>query len=181
MNRFLALYMVLAASSLFGQQAALKKFVPKGFEILDSEKCDLNQDTFSDYILILKSKEESNDNSDLDRPLLIIEGSKNGALKLVERNDHVVLCFGCGGVFGDPYAAMTIKKNYFTIEHYGGSSWRWTKEITFKYDKRTRKYLLHKDAGESWNIADVNKREFHADNQQDWDKMEFKDYTDEDQ
>ena len=70
--------------------------------------------------------------SDTARHLLIIQGEKDGTFKIVANNDSIVLCFGCGGVFGDPYAGITVKDNYFSIEHYGGSAWRWTRIITFK-------------------------------------------------
>jgi hypothetical protein len=63
----------------------------------------------------------------------------------------VVLCKGCGRIFGDPYDGITIRKGYFSIEHYGGSSWRWTRIITFKYDLKSRNFKLHKDAGVSYH------------------------------
>src|SRR5436190_14825570 len=133
MKTYIIILLTLAVSqSIFAQQSQLKTFVPKGFKILDSAKCDINQDGFTDYIVVLKNDNEAV-GTEYSRPLLIIEGQKSNILKLAAKNDRLVLCFDCGGVFGDPYAAITVKKNYFSIEHYGGSNERWTRVVTFKY------------------------------------------------
>jgi hypothetical protein len=169
------LFILLISPAMFAQQSELKQFVPNGFKILDSEQCDLNQDGFKDYIVILKNENETIE-TELNRPLLIIEGKKGGVLKLVAKNEQIVLCFDCGGIFGDPYAGITVKKNYFSIEHFGGSNWRWTRVITFKYDKKLKKYILHKDAGESFSVFDLKKVEYQSNNKESWDKIEFENY-----
>jgi hypothetical protein len=169
------LLIFIISQTISAQNSELNSFVPKGFKILDSEKCDINQDDFTDYIVILKNDNETKE-TELNRPLLIIEGKKDGALKLVAKNEQIVLCFDCGGIFGDPYAGITAKKNYFSIEHFGGSNWRWTRVITFKYDKKLKKYILHKDAGESWHVFDLKKVEYQPYNKESWDKIEFENY-----
>lgn len=35
----------------------------------------------------------------------------------------------------NPYSGLTIKNGYFSVEHYAGSAWRWTRIPTFKYSK----------------------------------------------
>lgn len=169
------LFFIIISQVFYAQESKLKSFIPEGYKILDSTKCDLNQDGFTDYIVILKNDKETVE-SEMKRPLLIIEGNKTGTLKMVAKNDDVVLCFDCGGIFGDPYSGITVKKNYFSIEHYGGSNWRWTRIITFKYDQKSQKYILHKDAGESFHVANVNKREYQTFNKNLWDTTEFKNY-----
>jgi len=127
----------------------LGSFIPEGYVALAHTYGDLNKDKKDDVLLILKHIDEEK-NSDVNenpvsRPLLIIIRQKDGSLKQVARNDSVVLCFNCGGAFGDPYAGTTIKNGYFSIEHYGGSSWKWERIITFKYDKKGNTWLLHRD------------------------------------
>ena len=39
----------------------------------------------------------------------------------------------CGGIFGDPYVGISFKENVITINHYGGSAWRWTSNFTFRF------------------------------------------------
>lgn len=157
----------------------ITSFIPSGYSVLDSRTGDLNKDNYPDAILILKAKEEET-NEDLARPLLLLEGTASGNYKLLARNDSVVLCKGCGGIFGDPYDGITIKNGYFSVEHYGGSSWRWTRIITFKYDLKSQSFKLHRDAGVSYhNIAPKIKMETVVHNKEDFGKVRFEEFNNE--
>lgn len=155
-----------------GQYKNLKQFIPAGFTILDSASGDINKDGIKDLVLVLRNNYE-NLNADTTRPLLLLQGNGARQYKLLERNDHVVLCMGCGGVHGDPYQGITIKNGYFSIEHFGGSGWRWTRIITFKFDAKTRSFILHRDAGESWHISDPDKTTGNFFSKEDFDKLAF--------
>lgn len=136
------------------------KFVPENFEILDSVKGNLNNDNYDDYILVLKKKNEENtskygDNKPEKRPLLILIANSDGKFDLKARNDNSVLCIDCSGyIHGDSYVGVKIKDGYFSVEHYtvGGND-KWSKIITFKYDKIKDKWFLHQDGTEffGWN------------------------------
>jgi len=156
MNRFryCLLLQLLAISSIFAQGATkvdnIKEFIPEGFTLLDKASGNLNKDSYSDLVLVLQTKNKATEEDEV-RPLILLRGTASGKYKLLARNDSVVLCKGCGGVFGDPYDGITIKNGYFSIEHYVGSSWRWTRIITFKYDLKCKNFILHKDAGVSYH------------------------------
>jgi hypothetical protein len=132
----------------------LKPFIPANYAILKYETGDLNQDTYPDVVLVLKYNHEA-DSDQAARPLLILLGKKGGSLSLYARNDSVVMCKGCGGVFGDPFDGITVKGRYFSLEYYGGSRYRWNRFTTFKYDAVEKDFILHKDAGLSYD--DVQK------------------------
>ncbi len=153
-------------------------FIPKGYTLLDSATGNLNKDAHKDMVLILRNNAEKI-NSDTTRPLLLLAGKGNGLFTLMERNDHVVLCAGCGGVFGDPYRGITVKNGYFSIEHYGGSGWRWTRIITFKWDTATERFKLHRDAGVSFHTSDPNKQEEMTYRKQDFGKIFFNEFNNE--
>lgn len=128
----------------------LAPFIPDGYVVLGHAYGDLNKDKMPNDVLMILKKLDEEKTSDVNenveaRPLLIITRQKDGSLKEVMRNDSVVLCYNCGGAFGDPYAGITIKNGYFSIEHYGGSSWKWERIVTFKYDKKGNTWLLHRD------------------------------------
>lgn len=133
----------------------VKAYVPAGYELTAWASGDLNRDAFEDAVLIatkLGESEVADGDDELEpRPLLLLLGQADGSLKLAARNDHVALCDMCGGVFGDPLEGIAIKNGYFSIEHYGGSSWRWTRIITFKYDSEKENWFLHKDGGDSFH------------------------------
>ena len=178
MKTYLLLFLSLFLSELcFRQQTNLSSFIPAGWSILDTAKGDLNQDGIKDYIMILKNnKEADDDTSTMARPLLILQGQKGGKLILIAKNDHVVLCYHCGGVFGDPYDGIVVKNSFFSIQHYGGASEKWTRIITFKYDPKTKTYVLHKDGGDSFSPFEPEKKESFFYNKEHWDKMKFIDY-----
>jgi hypothetical protein len=173
---FLLLLIVTVGHVSYGQFQKLNDFIPDGFVILDSASGDINRDGIKDLVVIFKNNTE-NIHSDTARPLLLLQGNGRGQYKLMARNDNVVLCFGCGGIFGDPYAGITIKNGFFSIEHYGGSNWRWTRTITFSYDLKRKEFVLHRDAGYSWYIFKPKKRSLQLYNKQDFDRLYFSVYS----
>ena len=173
---FMLLFGILFTLHIKAQNASLfNKFIPKGYQLLDSKSGDLNQDGFTDYIIICKSPNE--DQEEMKRPLLILHGNSNGGLSLFKRNDNIVLCYVCGGVMGDPYTGMTLKKNYFSVEHEGGSSDKWSRIITFKYNLDDGSYYLHKDAGTNWSSFKPNKVHNDVYSKQLWGKALFSNYS----
>lgn len=133
----------------------IKGFIPKGYIALDLTKGDLNRDAFPDAILVLykKGEEKTSDVINLPekRPLLVLIGSSNKTYKQAARSDNAVYCVDCGGQMGDPFTGVSIKNGYFSVEHYGGSGWRWSRIVTFKYAPTEKRWLLHKDGGERFN------------------------------
>lgn len=129
----------------------LAAFIPKGYSILDTTSGDLNLDAYADMVLVLK-KDGEDTTSDVTehpekRPLVILTGQPDHTYKQAARNDNAVYCVDCGGMMGDPFTGVVIKNGYFSVEHYGGSSERWTRTITFKYAKADGYWYLHKDGG----------------------------------
>lgn len=175
-NLLLSLALLIVGPNSFGQYQTLQRFIPTDFTILDSASGDLNKDGIKDLVLILRNNYEKF-NYDTTRPLLLLEGNKFGQYRLIARNDNIVLCLNCGGVHGDPYQGITIKNGYFSIEHFGGSGWRWTRIITFKFDTKRKGFYLHRDAGQSWHTSDPNKTTENLFNKNDFDKLSFKRYS----
>lgn len=141
--------------SVINYKNQILKFVPPNYEILDSVKGNLNNDSYDDYILVLKKKSEETtsdyDNGKADkRTLLILVGNSENKLTLKARNDNAVLCIDCSGaIHGDSFEGVKIKNGYFSVEHYtvGGID-KWSKVITFKYDKTKDDWFLHQDGME---------------------------------
>lgn len=126
--------------------AALKPFVLPGYEILDVVTGFLDNDNREDAILILKvSGEDSITDSEPQRPVLLLTRNAAGNYTLVKRNDHLMMCRQCGGVFGDPYEKTEIEKNGFSISFYGGSNWRWGYDYQFIYDTAQKDWFLSRE------------------------------------
>lgn len=141
----------------------LKGFVPAGYSFLGGEKGNLNLDGYADIVLVLK-KDNEKETSDVvehpeKRPLLILIGQADKTYKLAARNDNTVYCVDCGGVFGDPFDGLTITNGNFSINHYGGSAWRWTRVITYKYSPADKNWYLFRDGSDSYHTSNPNKSE----------------------
>lgn len=170
------MFPVLLAHIGYAQKEAYRTFIPKGYSLLDTTTGDLNRDAYPDMVLILKIEHEQ-DSMDVSRPLLLLAGTPQKTYQLIGRNDSVVLCRTCGGIFGDPYQATVIKNGYFSIEHYGGSNWRWTRVITFKYDPASKQFKLHRDAGTSFHTSNPQKEEKQVHQPERFGKMTFSEYV----
>ncbi len=55
---------------------------------------------------------------------------------------------------GDPFMGIEIQDNGFTVFHYGGSAWRWSQDITFKYHSDEDVWLLERINAVSFHAAD---------------------------
>lgn len=159
----------------------IKSFIPENYSVLDTVSGNLNLDNYNDMILVLKKngEEKTSDvvNNPEKRPLLILIGEPNNKYKLAGRNDNTVYCIDCGGAMGDPFMGVVIKNGYFSIEHYGGSSWRWSRIITYKYSKDENNWLLHKDGNESFHASEPEKVEVTVKTTKDFGKVFFKDFN----
>lgn len=118
----------------------LASFIPPGYRVLPEGRAtgDLNGDGRPDKVLVLRPLlEDQPDRIDPDMPgriLLILLGTPTG-YTLAAQSSRIMLCRGCGGIYGDPFASLDIKNGILTISHYGGSSWRWSITSKFRYQQ----------------------------------------------
>ena len=159
MKKILLIALLFVAFKGIAQDKVLpgeaKPFILNGYEMMDYIKGDLNADKRPDAILILKVKGEDTLTGDsLKRPFILLLRQPNGKLKFATRNDDMVLCRQCGGVFGDPYAGTKIKHNGFTLNFYGGSSWRWAYEYRFNYNASKKNWMLTGERQDNYQSGD---------------------------
>lgn len=132
----------------------ISKFIPKSYTVINITSGNLNLDSFSDTILVLKKNgEESNQNQDR-RIILILIGQSKNSFKLEKRNDNAVFCYACGGRGGDPFGGIAIKNGLFSIEHFIAGGDHWEAVATFKYDKSKANWFLYKEGFESYRFND---------------------------
>jgi hypothetical protein len=189
------LFLFLFAAFSFGQNAktstvksetlteipaGLKEFVPAGYSFLGGEKGNLNLDKYADIVLVFKKDNEKETSDVVDhpekRPLLIFLGQSDGSYKLEARNDNTVYCVDCGGAFGDPFDSLTITNGNFSVNHYGGSSWRWTRIVTYKYSPADKNWYLFRDGSESFNALEPNKVTTEIKTVKNFGKVSFKQF-----
>jgi hypothetical protein len=139
----------------------LKAFVIKGYEVLGAAEGDVNGDGRKDAVLVLKQAGEDSLSYELaetaSRPLLLLTRDAGGRLKQAVRNDDLVLCAQCGGVFGDPWEGISISKGQIMINFYGGSNWRWSIQYVFAWQATAKDWLLVQERNISYHTSDPDK------------------------
>jgi hypothetical protein len=116
----------------------IEAFIPTTWFILDSAKGDFNADKLLDIVLVIANEKENVEDNfeyECNRAILILQKTKEGYI-LSSFTKEGVLCKQCGGIFGDPYAKIFLEENVLTINHYGGSNWRWTQDYTFRFQQK---------------------------------------------
>jgi hypothetical protein len=162
-------------------KSELSSFVSPGFMLLDSLAADLNADGRSDFLVVLQIQNEAElletSDSNVLRPLLILLRDAEGRLYEAARNANIVLCANCGGVMGDPYVGLSSEKSEFTIEHYGGSAWRWSNSTTFRYVPELRTWLLQRVVTESFHVNEPEKVERDIKTEKNLGRVRFEEFN----
>ena len=141
-------------------------FIPKGYYQLPEGRAtgDLNHDGRPDVVLAIAPTTEASQATAADeneanlppRLLLVLWRTATGyQLATVAR--RALLCRGCGGMYGDPFAGLDIAKGILSIYHYGGSSWRWTVTGKFRYQQSDFYHI-----GETFNLIHINAEDCSA-------------------
>jgi len=155
--------LVLGASAALAQTdevkvpAEIRPFIDKGKIAIALETGDLNADGRKDHVLVISEvvpEDAQWEEGAGARSVLILTRESNGSLALAARNDIVVYCKMCGGVFGDPFAGVTVAGTRFTINNYGGSNDRWSYTYTFAYSRRDNTWQLVRVEDESFHTLD---------------------------
>jgi hypothetical protein len=137
--------------------AEINAFIPKGFEVLELTTGDINLDKLPDYVLVCKNKKEAEDGG-LPRPIMLILQDANKKFKVAKKSEQLIMCAGCGGVMGDPFSGIAINKDgTFSVQHYGGSSWRWSKDATFRFDAIKNNWVLNLEKNITFHASDPEK------------------------
>src|SRR5215831_288286 len=137
--------------------AEVAPFIDSGAKAIALEKSDLNGDGRDDFILVLEKENPAKNSEDFpinQRPLLILLRGADGKLTAAKRNEKIVMCSQCGGVFGDPFEGVIAGPGTFSVEHYGGSSWRWKYSYKFNYSRIDK----------TWELVRVEEVNYHTSN-----------------
>ncbi|MCX6319502.1 MAG: hypothetical protein NTW29_19655 [Bacteroidetes bacterium] len=131
-------------------------FIPSGYDTMMTAKGDLNKDGVEDVVLCLKNfSEDSFDMDEEPKRILLVLIKKNNEYVLKGKSVNALMCRHCGGIFGDPFSGVAVEKGILMISHYGGSAWRWTELLKFRYQENGF-YLIGTTSDYFWNVSDCN-------------------------
>lgn len=166
----------------------LKPFVPMGYRVQYTVAGDLNRDTWPDRVVVLDTAAVLTDSLDqavvdritwFHRPLLLLLGEPGGAsYRLAARNDSVVDSRGAGPTGSeDTFQRVAIKKGYFSVEGAGGSSLRWYKVMTFRYDPADQHWYLHRIGQDNTHIDGDDDVEHEVSTPRNFGRVRFEQYA----
>ncbi len=138
--------------------AEVAPFVEKDTKAIALEAADLDGDGTQDFVLVLEHTQSKSEDEEGPRSLLVLTRGADKKLTLAKRNDHgVVYCRTCGGVFGDPFEGVETGLKTFTVNMYGGSSWRWAANYKFNYSRIDKTWQLVRAEDISYHTSDPDK------------------------
>ncbi len=145
---FATCFMALTACGVKSEQKTKALLIPEGFEIMDTDTITIVTDTY--VVNALKHEAEdslSNINTEPVRPISILKSVKGAEFELIARNDSIILCQQCGGLYGDPWDGIYTEEDAFSVHHMGGSNNRWTRDLKFQYNSEKGGWFLISDRG----------------------------------
>ncbi len=113
----------------------ITSFIPSGYDTIATAKGDLNKDGRDDIVMVLYDKRDDTVSIGAEgySRLLIVLFKTDEGWSVAIKSANIIMCKTCGGVYGDPFNQIDIKNGIITIDHYGGSNWRWAYTNKFRY------------------------------------------------
>lgn len=123
---------------------SLSDFVPRGWSVETEVSGDLNGDGTTDIAAVLiqdiPESAETGAGDELGRVLLVLLGDEKEGFVPAGVNDDLLLCRGCGGM--REHVGIEIAKGVVIVEETGGSRQSTSETWRFRYDPRTRRFVL---------------------------------------
>lgn len=113
-----------------------RSFIPPNWTLFKEAEGDLNKNSLVDVALIIENNTPHGDLGK-ERALLVLlrNGGVADSYMQVCRADHAILSSESGGMLGDPFSRMEIKKNVLRIDFEGGSADKWTTTHRYRYQQ----------------------------------------------
>ena len=143
--------------------SAIMQQLPTDYELMMFASGYLNDDKLLDYLVVVHKKGEQatfdKTREGSPRPLFIFIQNANATFTPAKRNDSVVMSIDEGGQcdpFGidDREGDLVIKNHYFTVQNSVACGEHWEDLTTFKYDRKLKNWMFHKNSFESWSLND---------------------------
>ena len=177
-----------ATSAAPDSMRLITPFIPAGYRVQATLAGDLNRDTWPDRVVVLDTAALLTDTTTqavvdritwFHRPLLLLLGEPGGArYRLAARNDSVVDSRGAGPTGSeDTFQRVAIKKGYFSVEGAGGSSLRWYKVTTFRYDPADQHWYLNRIGQDNTHIDGDDDVEHEVSTPRQFGRVRFENYA----
>jgi hypothetical protein len=125
--------LILCFFSVDCYSQAIQSFVPEGWAIFHQTFGDLNKDSIDDVAVIIENTSGQASESEKSRALLILFKNKTHQYTMACQAGNVILGKDDGGLLGDPFQSMEIKRNVLRVDFSGGSSMKWSTTHRYRF------------------------------------------------
>ncbi|MDI1316120.1 hypothetical protein [Flavobacterium sp.] len=130
---FILLLFILNSSLFYGQ----KNLVPENYKILDEINGDLDTDGVHEKVIVYDMTTTEIDNEGIDREIVIFKKDSLNNWIIWQRSVKATGNSREGGMMGDPYEGIEIKKGVLVISESGGSSWKWGHTDKYRFQNNS--------------------------------------------
>ena len=120
---------------------------------------DLDGDGIAEYVEVRNTRTQASDGMGLQRELLVFK-TKQGKKILWQRSDTAVYPSNGGGMMGDPFGDISIKKGSLFLSQSGGSSWKWGFTDQYRYQNGRFELIGYQSSAgricDYWESVDAN-------------------------
>lgn len=133
--------------------------IPKGTKLLASEYGDLDKDGIDELVVVYDLLDEPDDGDGNKRSIVVYSAGKD-SWKAIDQSKSAVRGSSEGGMMGDPYDGIEIKKGVLIVYHNGGSRWKWSDTDKYRYQHGQFELIGYKGVYgtpcEYWQDVDFN-------------------------
>lgn len=134
--------------------------IPEGYYLIESIEGDLDNDGIEETVVAYNTAEVVEGSyKNVERDLIVY---KKQSGKWVKWKSSLQALYGSrdGGMMGDPYDTMFIENGILQIQHFGGSSWKWSVTDKYRYQDNELYLIGYTSLSgancEYWESADFN-------------------------
>ena len=129
-------------------------------DVVAQTQGDLDGDGIAEYVEIRNTAANSElDGNGFQRALFVYK-VKNGQKTLWQRSDTAVYASNAGGMMGDPFEDLSIKKGSLFLTQSGGSSWKWGFTDQYRYQNGRFELIGYQSSAgricDYWESVDAN-------------------------
>lgn len=134
--------------------------IPEGYTLFDTAMGDLDKDGIPELAVAYNTRKKTDDElEDIPRALIIYK-QQQGQWQHWQQSQQALYSSRGGGMMGDPFEDMEIRRGLLIISQSGGSTWKWGHTDTYRYQDGVF-YLIGytSNAGklcEYWENVDYN-------------------------
>ena len=156
MQTHATLMLVLAPFALLPMAQADNNSAP---QVIATTQGDLDGDGIAEYVEVRNTNTQASDGMGLKRELWVYK-IQQGKKTLWQHSSTAIYPSQGGGMMGDPFGEISIKKGSLFVSHSGGSSWKWGHTDQYRYPPFPFSFLFsHYPAFricDYWETVDAN-------------------------